>query len=202
MEDLKKAYEAIEMLEALGLPISEEQYAAIAKLEKEFILEQVLPQIKQQVEPLIGNIKDDFRIVLSYSHKDGLNVSLAGEPRVKDGASTPRTKQYIIKVEFPDGHSVCHRKVYKTLIDVIEYAGVERVRSLNIMTVTGNIISDEVVNHVRYGKKQKRLASGSYVQTHSDTDGKFRQINEINKRLGLGLVVSKVIPSTSLEEIE
>ena len=97
---------------------------------------------------------------------------------------------------------MCHRKVYKTLIDVIEYAGVERVRSLNIMTVTGNIISDEVVNHVRYGKKQKRLASGSYVQTHSDTDGKFRQINEINKRLGLGLVVSKVIPSTSLEEIE
>lgn len=36
MEQLKKAYEAIEMLRALELPVSDEQLEGIAKLEKEY----------------------------------------------------------------------------------------------------------------------------------------------------------------------
>lgn len=192
MEQLDKAYEALELLEKLGLPVSREQYAAVSEIERNYIEEQVLPVIKQQLEPLLVPLKNDYSIVLTYSHESGLSTTVEESTETEEGSYTPRTKRYVIQVEFPDGRSVCHRQVLKTLLDVVEYAGADRVRSLNIPTVTGNLIAADIVDNKRYLRSQKRLSTGEYVQTCSDTNTKFKQINEINKRLGLGLVVKRV----------
>ena len=57
MEQLKKAYEAIEMLRALELPVSDEQLRAIAKLEKEYLQDEIIPLLKQELEPYVTKLK-------------------------------------------------------------------------------------------------------------------------------------------------
>lgn len=49
MEKLNKAYEAIELLEGLGLPISIDQQKAIVDLEREYLENEILPLIKQDI---------------------------------------------------------------------------------------------------------------------------------------------------------
>ena len=62
MEQLKKAYEAIEMLKALDLPISDEQLQGVSRLEKEYLREEIIPLLKQELEPLVGKIKGKFQL--------------------------------------------------------------------------------------------------------------------------------------------
>ena len=50
-----------------------------------------------------------------------------------------------------------------------------------------------LVEHPVYSRSQKELSTGHYVQTNSETDKKFEQINTINKKLNLGLQVEKVL---------
>ena len=56
MEKLQKTYEAVEMLQALGLPVSSEQKKAIYDLEVEYLNTEVIPLIKQEMEPFVANM--------------------------------------------------------------------------------------------------------------------------------------------------
>lgn len=200
MEKLDKAYEALELLESLGLPISIDQQQAIFDLEQEYLNEEILPLLKQELEPLVSKFRGKFTVEISYKRETGLNVHLLNsltdlcKTTVElTGRGKPKIKKYILRVVFPDGHAVQHQQVLQTLVDVVEFAGAERVRSLNINTVTGNLISDEQDDHERYGVGQKQLSTGQYVQTYSSTDVKYDQIKRINRELGLGLQVEKVL---------
>ena len=51
-EKLKKAYEAVEMLRALDLPVSKDQLNAIAEMERECLLEEVTPRIQKILKPI------------------------------------------------------------------------------------------------------------------------------------------------------
>ena len=42
MEKLDKAYEAVDMLENLGLPVSKEQLNAIAQMEKDYLRDDIM----------------------------------------------------------------------------------------------------------------------------------------------------------------
>lgn len=42
---LEKAYEAVAMLEELGLPVSTEQIQAITMMERQYLREEVIPQV-------------------------------------------------------------------------------------------------------------------------------------------------------------
>ena len=52
MEKLDKAYEGMEMLRNIGLPISKDQIKGIYDLEAQYLTEEVIPQIKEVMEPL------------------------------------------------------------------------------------------------------------------------------------------------------
>lgn len=43
MENLHKANEALEMLKSLGLPVSSEQMKGIARMERDYLIEEVIP---------------------------------------------------------------------------------------------------------------------------------------------------------------
>ena len=53
MDKLDKAYEAVDLLETLGLPVSNEQSNAIAQMEKDYIRDEIIPLIKQELEPTV-----------------------------------------------------------------------------------------------------------------------------------------------------
>ncbi|MBR1557684.1 MAG: hypothetical protein IJ647_07990 [Prevotella sp.] len=102
MEQLKKAYEAIEMLRALELPVSNEQLEGIAKLEKEYLQQEVIPLLKQEMEPLVEKIKGKFQMEVTYNKDEGLVMQLVDQSErkpasnSKDPIATRDTSKYSI----------------------------------------------------------------------------------------------------------
>ena len=92
-----------------------------------------------------------------------------------------------IWVQFPDGHISNHARVMQTLVDVVIFAGPERVRDLNIIVCGDNLVTANL--NPTYTKAYKRVGEGLYVNTASDTKRKYQQIMEINEALDLDLIV-------------
>ena len=66
MDKLDKTYEAVAMLETLGLPVSNEQLIAIAQMEKEYLRDEIIPLIKQELEPMVAKMRNQFNLKVSY----------------------------------------------------------------------------------------------------------------------------------------
>lgn len=92
-----------------------------------------------------------------------------------------------IWVQFPDGHISNHARVMQTLVDVVIFAGPERVRDLNIIVCGDNLVTSNL--NPTYTKAYKEVGEGLYVNTASDTKRKYQQIMEINEALDLDLIV-------------
>lgn len=199
MDKLQKAYEAVEMLRELGLPISSDQTIAIAQMEKQYLREEVIPLITQEMEPLVEKMRNKFSMEVTYTKENGLDIQLVEKKPVQETffpsntKSPTRQKKYIIKVIFPDNHMSCSKMVWETLVDVVRYAGAQKVRDLGIYIMGDNLVSSVLNSNERYRVGQKEVEPGLYVCTYSSTDVKFEQIRKINRELGLGLKLEKVI---------
>lgn len=201
MEKLDKMYEAIEMLEALGMPVSGEQLRAVTELEKEYLNNEVIPLIKQEIEPLVSKMRNKFCLELKYNKVDGLSVQVAEEKSMvsliqnteRNGRGGARQKKYILRVIFPDNHAVCHKIVADTLFEVVKFAGPRRVQELGMYVMGINLVSEELHDNERYRVGQKEVEPGLYVCTYSSTETKLEQIKQMNRRLNLGLQIEKVM---------
>lgn len=87
MEQLKKAYEAIEMLKALDLPVSEEQLRGVAKLEKEYLQTEIIPLLKQELEPLVTKMRSRFYMNVTFDKDNGLLINIEEQMERQNSAS-------------------------------------------------------------------------------------------------------------------
>lgn len=101
-----------------------------------------------------------------------------------------RPSRQKIYVQFPDGHISNHSKVMQTLVDVVIFAGPEKVRDLNIIICNDNLVTSNL--NPTYMNSYKYVGDGLYVNTCSDTKRKYAQILEINDRLNLSLIIKVV----------
>lgn len=92
-----------------------------------------------------------------------------------------------IRVQFPDGTISEENQVVNTYLKVIEFAGPDKVRSLNIVVANDNLITPTWT--ARYDKALKKVSNGMYANTCSSTQKKFVQLNEINEKLKLNLLI-------------
>lgn len=69
MEKLDKAYEGMEMLRNIGLPISKDQIKGIYDLEAQYLTEEVIPQIKEVMEPLANKVMNGFKMVVTVGEQ-------------------------------------------------------------------------------------------------------------------------------------
>lgn len=189
-DKLKKAYEAVEMLRALDLPVSREQLNAIADLERECLMEEVTPRIKKILRPIVKNMNTSFRIDISYTPETGLVINTVDNKRPyrrsKDESDTnhrSRTKVGTLRVTYPDGRVIEHNKASQTLVDVIESIGFENVEKLKWTVTSQPFVSKERHLH----RQQER--DGWYITTHSSTPFKKKQIEDLSKRFKLRLKV-------------
>lgn len=196
---LKKAYEAVAMLKELDLPVSVEQVKAIAIMERQYLREEIIPQLLNEMEPLVNQMHNKFRLEVTYSKEMGLDIQVIDKKPVQKNLfpiSSMYTKgkaKFIIRVVYPDGHAFYSKVVWETLADVIRYAGIERVRSLGIMMFGDNFVTRNLNPDERYRISQKEIGDGYYVTTCSTTETKYDQIRKINKDLGLGLRIEKLM---------
>lgn len=199
MENLDKAYKAMAMLKELGLPVSTEQIKAIAIMESQYLRDEVIPQVTKEMEPLVEQLQNKFKLELTYSQEDGLDIKVIDKKPVQESLfntttnSPKRQRKYIIRVVFPDNRVSCSKMVWETLVEVVRYAGAENVMKLNIIIMGDNLVSTELNPNERYRVGQKEVEPGLYVCTYSSTDTKYEQIKKINRYLGLGLKTEKVM---------
>ena len=199
MEKLDKAYEAIAVLKELGLPVSAEQVKAIAIMEKQYLHEEVIPQVTKEISPLVEQMHNKFCFEVSYNKDAGLDIQIIEKKPIQENLFRSSTEQpkrqrkYIIRVVFPDNQVSCSRMVWETLVDVVRYAGAKNVMKLGIYIMGDNLVSSELNSNERYRVGQKEVEPGLYVCTYSSTDTKYDQIRRINRDLNLGLKIEKVI---------
>ena len=205
--DLIKAYEALNTLESIGVPISNEQKKVVDDIETAYIKEELIPRTQEQLQPLFSDIRKDFCLVVEHKRGENLQVKLAEKRSTvvdnppRDVRSKPESsafkrrkqaKKTKLRVTFPDGTVSCKSPAFLTLLDVIRYAGVEEVRRLNLQCMGMNIISSNRYEDPRYAASEKEIEPGVYVGTYSDTSDKSRWIETINNEYNLGLKVSSV----------
>lgn len=199
MEKQDKAYEALDMLKALGLPVSCEQLRAISTMERQYLHEEVIPQVTKEMEPLVEQMQNKFKLEVIYSQHNGLEIQVVDKKPIQEtlfpsvSKSAKRQKKYIIRVVYPEGRAFCSNMVWETLVDVVKYAGAERVRALGIYLIGDNLVSPNLNPNEKYRIGQKDVGNGLYVCTYSSTDTKYEEIRRINKELGLGLRIEKVM---------
>jgi hypothetical protein len=144
-------------------------------------------------------LQNKFKLELTYSQEDGLDIQVVEKKPVQESLfnattnSSKRQRKYIIRVVFPDNRVSCSKMVWETLVEVVRYAGAENVMKLNIIIMGDNLVSTELNPNERYRVGQKEVEPGLYVCTYSSTDTKYEQIKKINRYLGLGLKIEKVM---------
>jgi hypothetical protein len=199
MDKLDKAYEAVDLLENLGLPVSNEQLNAIAQMEKDCLRDEIFPLIKQELEPMVQKMRNQFNMKIVYSKDNGLDILLSEQnmqgTNVLSGTDERnyRKKKFIIRVKFPDNRVSCQKIVANTFFDVIKYAGAENVERLGIMALGQNIITKELHEKEQYRPYQREIKPGLYVNTFLDTDKKYEVLKMINRELNLNLTIEKVL---------
>lgn len=196
---LEKAYAAIKTLEALGLPVSDEQQEYITQMEKEYLRDEIIPLISQELTPLVENMRNPFHIGVTYSKNSGLDISLSGTLNQSACSSSSldedkyHKKNSILRVTFPDNRVSCHKVVSRTFLDVVKYAGAWNVERLGIMLLGINIVSSKLHENPKYSKYQHEIEPGLYVCTYCNTDRKLFILKTINRELNLNLIIEKVM---------
>lgn len=159
--------------------------------------EMLMEVVSEKVESICG-FKPTQKQILAYLST--LSTETASPPFLPPkGGYTPKPpiatskvsgSRRKIQVTFPDGTQICLPKVADTMVEVIRKIGFEKVKSLNIQMYGFPIISNTQYKQEKYNWFD--AGSGIFVFTHSNTEKKLSQLNEINDALALGLKIEKV----------
>ena len=101
-----------------------------------------------------------------------------------------KSKRNKLKVTFPNGEEVCSSIVADTMVEVIRRIGFEKVNMLGIEMYGCPLVSSKKMKDEKYNWSQAE--PNMYIFTHSNTDKKIIQLQEINHALSLGLRIEKV----------
>lgn len=197
MSKLDKSRTILKLLDELGLEPSLEQKDAFEKIENEYVLQEIIPLLKEDITPLVERLRNSFSLRISKKGNDlVMEKRRVGGDVPEASSSSSVEKRCLIRVTFPDGRVICHPVVTETFVEVVKYAGAKRVHELKIMMFGENIISDHLMDNTRYRSSQKYVGDGLYVNAYSSTDRKFEQLVSINIRLMLKLRIERVLVET------
>lgn len=212
MTNLEKLYQSIATFKELGLALNEDMLQKADSLEEDLIKNEVIPRLTGSIEPIITQIQRPIVLVVDYVPGEALSVRLTrkrviteeGETKQyslaplpnkertkktdKTITSSPKSSWTGLVVTFPNGKVINNRYAYETLIEVVETVGIQKVAALGLKHVGLDFIGktrDDFYN-------QHELPDGYLILTHSSTDKKKRQVEEISEKLGLGLKVEVV----------
>ena len=160
------------------------------------LLEELIPVLSRNIQ-MLHNDLDPQDSVLQYllqqeiemqekllqrtkELKEKVNHHL--EPEPIDISTNPSAGD--LTVIMPDEQQICRHQVSKTFVEVIEKIGIEKVKTLNMEYCRIPIV--DTFNHPKYSQ----AASGDYfIMTHSNTDKKIQQLEEIKDRLNISIEV-------------
>lgn len=207
MTKLDKLYSTIKNLEELGIELPADVLKQTAELEESLIKKEILPVVRQQIEPVLCNIHRDLTFVVDYvpgipvrvriSRKAGIYdnndfIELTPDPEVehssrnggKQGKHAPASGLRVIR---KDGSFIQEKYAGHTLVTAIKEAGPRRVRELNIICCKVLLVS--TTKDKKYGHTQEEVEPGLYVIKHSNNNMKKDFLDTISKAFNLGWTV-------------
>ena len=212
MSRLSKLYDAIETLRKEGVSTADLE-AKVSLAEEEIIKNEILPVLKQNIEPALQPVKRELVLVVDYVPGKPLSVHLSRKRNF--AAEIPDAKEIVIdpevthskhfrietqtqrgpatdlSVRFPDGVIIAEKKAADTLEKAIKKIGTDRVRQvvelLNLKFCKVPVISNR--RDEKYGSEQRTLGGGWLLITHSNNKMKKQFLDKVSKQLGVGLVV-------------
>ena len=135
---------------------------------------------------IIKQISDTLQLNLNVEF-----ISIDGTDAVPQTptANTTSSNRQKIKVTFPDGNVICHAIVSDTFVEVVKYAGAEKVRDLNINTAGDNLIVSKEHINPKYEISTKLVDGNWYCFTNISTTKKAEILKQISEKLNLELTI-------------
>lgn len=116
-ENLSTAYDAIALLESLGLPVSQEQLLQVKQLEQQYIDDVIVPHIQKECEPLLEDLIGGCHLIIDYSPQNGLDIRPVSEddlsPHIDstlEGSKSSSYEQDRTKYSFNGGPALPKRR--------------------------------------------------------------------------------------------
>lgn len=98
-----------------------------------------------------------------------------------------RAKKKLLRVTFPNGKVLCYKNTTETMIATMQELGVDIMSKVKLELCHLPLLSKEI--HPKYKEWMKPVCDGWYLNTQSNSDSNFLQLNAINEQLSLGLTV-------------
>lgn len=113
-----------------------------------------------------------------------LNESVKRQLKPQPPIRPPRQHVGDLTVIMEGGQEICHVRVSKTFVEVIEKIGVERVKNLDL--ILNGIPLIATYKHSTYSQTE---SGNYYITTHCNTTTKIERLKEIKRRLYLNFKV-------------
>lgn len=98
-----------------------------------------------------------------------------------------RAKRKLLRVTFPNGKVLCYKSTTDTMIATMQELGDDVIANIKLQSCHLPLLSKEI--YPRYKEWMKPVCNGWYLNTQSNSDTKFLQLNAINEQLSLGLKI-------------
>lgn len=204
--NLETLYQFIESSKKLGIELPDNILKQTAELEEQLIREDVLPMLRDNIAPVLQQIKRELILVVEYNPNEDISVRLSRKrnltdlseailltpdpvPDIKRRASQQRVGKRKpnthLRVTMSNGKVFCNEKdATDTFCEVLYEIGLMRVRQLEIMPSGINLVSTS-----KDENRQQRKLGDFYIFTNRSTRQKADQLKEISDRLHLNLKI-------------
>lgn len=202
---LQKLYELASSIKEFDLKSKGAILQEIDELEEEIIRKDIIPVVKEQIEPALSQVQRELVLVVNYAPGEPLKVKLSRRAKLENIADlvdlTPdpqahhstrkstdknisRAKASKLIVHLPDGKVIQEDTAAQTLVEAVRRADPLKVRTLGIVCCKVPLVS--TTKDRKYGDTQIDVGNGLYVITHSNNKMKKGFLERISKSLNLG----------------
>lgn len=98
-----------------------------------------------------------------------------------------RARRKLLRVTFPNGKVLCYKSTTDTMIATMQELGDDVIANIKLLSCHRPLLSKEI--YPKYKEWMKPVCNGWYLNTQSNSDTKFLQLNAINEQLSLGLKI-------------
>lgn len=98
-----------------------------------------------------------------------------------------RARRKLLRVTFPNGKVLCYKSTTDTMIATMQELGDGVIANIKLQSCHLPLLSKEI--YPKYKEWMKPVCHGWYLNTQSNSDTKFLQLNAINEQLSLGLKI-------------
>lgn len=198
MDKLEKAYEGLELLKSIGMNGSEEQLRIIKQMEKQYIDTEVIPLLKQEIEPLINKLLNKFSFQMDFNPNGEIDIQFVEESvhekNAEDNISAKlpvtRSSSLGFKVIFDDGTIIKYADAKTTFVEALKRIGLEKVAGFDERTFKGySLVGREKRTDCDFICQV--YEEGWYVYIAMANDTKMEVLTKVARKFGVPLKIIK-----------